>query len=103
MQDDVLGKAYDARLMRRLLVYLRRHPWAVGVSLLTIAGASLIELAHPWITQQAIDKYISTGDAAGLARMALLFVVLLVAGFFFEYAQAYVLQMTGQRIMHRLR
>ena len=101
--DDVLGKAYDARLMRRLLVYLRRHPWAVAVAFAAILGSSLVELAQPWITQQAIDRYIATSDADGLTRMALLFLVLLIAGFVLEYLQTYVLQMTGQRIMHRLR
>jgi ATP-binding cassette subfamily B protein len=103
MQDDVLGKAYDARLMRRLLVYLRRHPWAVALAFLAILGSSLVELAQPWITQQAIDRYIGAGDISGLARMALLFLALLLGGFVLEYLQTYVLQMNGQRIMHRLR
>ena len=103
MQDDVLGKAYDARLMRRLLVYLRRHPWAVALAFLAILGSSLVELAQPWITQQAIDRYIAARDVTGLARMAMLFLALLLGGFVLEYLQTYVLQMTGQRIMHRLR
>ena len=103
MQDDVLGKAYDARLMRRLLVYLRRHPWAVALAFLAILGSSLVELAQPWITQQAIDRYIAARDVTGLARMAMLFLALLIGGFVLEYLQTYVLQMTGQRIMHRLR
>jgi ATP-binding cassette subfamily B protein len=103
MQDDVLGKAYDARLMRRLLVYLRRHRAAVAIAVAAIAGSSLVELAQPWITQRAIDDHIAVGDAAGLLRMALLYLALLAIGFLFEYLQTYVLQMTGQRIMHRLR
>ena len=103
MQDDVVGKAYDARLMRRLIGYLRPHVGAVALAFLVILGASLVELAQPWITQQAIDRYIATGDAGGLRRMAVLFLGLIVAAFAFEYVETTILQLTGQRIMHRLR
>ena len=60
MQDDVVGKAYDARLMRRLIEYLRPHLAAVCVAFVVILGGSLVQLAQPWITQQAIDRYIAT-------------------------------------------
>ncbi|MEZ5318200.1 MAG: ABC transporter ATP-binding protein [Vicinamibacterales bacterium] len=103
MDDDVLGKAYDARLMRRLLTYLRPHTTAVIVAATAILGASIAELAQPWLAQIAIDRDIATGDVAGLGRVALTFLALLIAGFGLAYVQTAVLQMTGQRIMHRLR
>jgi len=102
-QDEVLGKAYDARLMRRLVGYLGAHKKAVAVAFVAILGGSAAELAQPWITQQAIDHYISTGDSAGLGRMSLLFLTVVVLSFGFEYLQTSVLQLTGQRIMHTLR
>jgi ATP-binding cassette, subfamily B, multidrug efflux pump len=103
MQDDVVGKAYDARLMRRLVRYLAAHKGAVAIALIAILGASLIELAQPWITQQAIDRYIGTGDAAGLARMAWLLLAVIIGAFAFEYLQTFVLQSVGQRIMQTVR
>jgi ATP-binding cassette, subfamily B, multidrug efflux pump len=103
VQEDVLGKAYDARLMRRLLRYLRPHVAAVLVAATAIIGGSLVELAQPWLTQMAIDGPIAVGDAAGLWRLVMMFLVLLLAGFVCEYFQTFVLQLTGQRIMHRLR
>ncbi|HET9369150.1 MAG TPA: ABC transporter ATP-binding protein [Vicinamibacterales bacterium] len=103
MDEDVLGKAYDARLMRRLLTYLRPHLPAVALAFVAISGASLVDLAQPWLTQIAIDRYIAAGDAAGLLRIAAVFLALLVFGFFCEYGQTYILQRVGQRIMHRLR
>src|SRR4051794_15161766 len=103
MNEDVIGKAYDARLMRRLIGYLREHKPAVALASLTILGGSLIELAQPWITQQAIDRYIATRDTRGLARMAALLAAALAGGFVFEYVQTLVLQLTGQRIMHKVR
>ena len=102
-QDDVLGKAYDARLMRRLLMYLRPHIAAVCVAFVMILGSSLIELTQPWITQQAIDRYIPSGNLAGLGRMIALFGVAIVLGFGFEFVQTLVLQTTGQRIMRTMR
>jgi ATP-binding cassette subfamily B protein len=103
MQDDGIGKAYDARLMRRLLRYLRPHWRAVVVAFVAVSGASVAELAQPWLTQVAIDRYIASGDVAGLGRLAVAFLALVAVGFVFEYLQTYVLQLTGQRIMHRLR
>jgi ATP-binding cassette subfamily B protein len=101
--EEVLGKAYDARLMRRLVAYLRPHGLAVAVAFAAILVASAVELAQPWITQLAIDRAIATGDVAGLGRLAALLLGLLVAGFAAEYVQTSVLQLTGQRIMHTIR
>ena len=102
-QDDVIGKAYDARLMRRLITYLRPHVLMVFVAFIAILIASMIDLAQPWLTQQAIDRYIANRDAAGLTRLSLMFLVLLFVAFFVDYAQTYILQSTGQRIMRTLR
>jgi ATP-binding cassette subfamily B multidrug efflux pump len=101
--EDVIGKAYDARLMRRLIGYLRPHALAVFVAFVVLFGGSLTELAQPWLTQQAIDKYIATRDADGLTRIALWFFGLIVLTFIFDYIQTAVLQLIGQRIMHTLR
>jgi ATP-binding cassette subfamily B multidrug efflux pump len=101
--DEVLGKAYDARLMRRLLGYLRPYKAQVGAALVAIVSASLLQLAHPYLTKVAIDQHISTGDLAGLNEIALLFLVVLLASFGFEFIQTYTMQLTGQRIMYDLR
>jgi ATP-binding cassette subfamily B protein len=101
--EDVLGKAYDARLMRRLVAYLRPHAVVVAIAFVAIVVASAVELAQPWITQLAIDHDIATGDIAGLGRLAALLLVLLLAGFAAEYMQTSILQLTGQRIMHTIR
>ncbi len=103
MQEDILGRAYDARLMRRLLTYLRPHLGAVCIAFVAVVGGAFVNLAQPWMTEITIDRYIATGDANGLVRMAVLFLGLLVVGFVFEYVQTSVLQLTGQRIMHTMR
>ncbi len=101
--EDVVGKAYDARLMRRLLGYMRPHRLAIGWALVSILGLSALQLAPPYLTKVAIDSHIATGELEGLDRLALLFLGVLVLSYLFEYAQTYTLQMTGQRIIFDLR
>jgi ATP-binding cassette subfamily B multidrug efflux pump len=102
-EEEVLGKAYDARLMRRLLQYLRPHWRAVLVSLLAILASSALQLLPPWLTLQVIDIYIPARDVEGLALIAGLFIVVLIGEFLLEFLQTTTLQMTGQQIMFDLR
>lgn len=102
-EEEVLGKAYDARLMRRLLSYLRPHWRAVLLALGAILAASALQLLPPWLTLQVIDVYIPAGDVDGLALIGAVFVAVLFGDFALEYLQTTTLQMTGQRIMFDLR
>ncbi|MEI6246176.1 MAG: ABC transporter ATP-binding protein, partial [Acidobacteriota bacterium] len=95
--------AYDSRLMRRLLKYLRPHLVAVSIAFVAIVGGALVELAQPWLTQTAIDNYIKNKDVVGLQQIATVFFGLLVLNFLFEYVQTVVMQTTGQRIMRAIR
>ena len=101
--EEVLGKAYDARLMRRLMMYLRPHRPAVAVALCAIVGHSLMQLAQPYLTKLAIDRHILTGDLNGLDQIVLLFLGILLGSFVLEYVETYTMQMMGQRIMFDLR
>src|SRR6059036_1351891 len=104
MQDEeVLGKAYDSRLMRRLITYLRPYKKFVGFALLLILCESVLEIAFPWITKIAIDQYIAAADLPGLTFIAVVFVGLLVLKFVFATLQTYTLQNTGQKIMYDMR
>ena len=101
--DEVLGKAYDARLMRRLLGYMRPYRARVGVALFAILGLSLLQLAPPYLTKIAIDAHIAVGDVDGLTRLALLLLGVLAASYVLEAVQTWTLQVTGQRIIFDLR
>jgi len=58
-EEEVLGKAYDARLMKRLLKYLWPYKWHAVTSLvLTILSAPLV-LAGPPLTKAAIDLFLA--------------------------------------------
>ena len=102
-EEDVLGKAYDARLMRRLLGYLRPHRAYVLSALLALVGDAAVQLAPPYLVKMAIDRYIAAGDLPGLNNIAVIYFACLFASFSLEYAQTYLMQMIGQRIMFDMR
>jgi ATP-binding cassette subfamily B protein len=101
--DDVLGKAYDARLMRRLLTYLRPYWRQVALAFVTIIVSAVASLAQPYLIKVAIDRYIAQRQLAGLDGLAALYLTVLVASFAAEFVQTWTLQLTGQRIMYDLR
>ena len=101
--DEVIGKAYDSRLMRRLLVYLRPYWRSVLAGLVVIVLTSLLQLVQPWLTKLAIDRYIAQGDLGGVGRVALIFLAVLTGVFALEFAQTWISQTIGQRIMFEMR
>jgi ATP-binding cassette subfamily B multidrug efflux pump len=100
---DVLGKAYDARLMRRLLQFMAPHRASITRAFAAIVGLSILQLAPPYLTKIAIDTHIATGELEGLNTLAILFAVVLVLSYVLEYVQTYTLQITGQWIIFDLR
>jgi ATP-binding cassette, subfamily B, multidrug efflux pump len=101
--DEIYGKAYDARLARRLLRYLVPYRRTMTVSLALLVALGLLELAGPYLMKVAIDQYIAPGNPDGLGFIALLYVGSLVGVFVLRYGQTYLLNATGQRAMHDLR
>jgi ATP-binding cassette subfamily B protein len=101
--EEVLGKAYDARLMRRLIGYLRPYRKEVLFAFLMILVGAALETIPPLLTMLAIDRYIAANDVGGLAIVAGVFVVVLAAKLGTSYIQALTLQRTGQRIMFDMR
>ena len=102
-EEEALGKAYDARLMRRLLTYLRPYKGTVALSILLLAIASGLVIVGPWLTQQAIDVAIPQRDRDRLATLALVFVGVTLVSFLIQYAQTLLTTWLGQRIMYDLR
>ena len=118
MEEEVLGKAYDARLMRRLITYLKPYRRVVAASLVLLLASSALEVAGPLLTKLAIDRYLaptalagstpldpylSSNPITGLAQISVLYFLvisgILVTGFFQQYA----MQWTGQRAMFDIR
>ena len=102
-EDEILGKAYDARLMRRLLRYVRPYRAVVAVSVVLLLLAAAADLAGPYFMKVAIDRYIRQGQMAGLAGVAALYLGTLIAGAALRYGQNYITQIVGQTVMFDLR
>jgi ATP-binding cassette subfamily B multidrug efflux pump len=102
-EEDVLGKAYDSRLMRRLVGYLRPYRAYVVMALLLIALEAALETALPWLTKIAIDDYIRPGNARGLVWIGLVSLAVFILRFTAEAAESLTLQNIGQKIMFDMR
>ena len=103
LDPELLGRAYDSRLMRRLWGVIRPHRRLVLLSMLLFPAVAALELVQPWLTKIAIDRYILTGDWIGLSRIAAAYMGCLLALYGLRVAVSYLTQLTGQRVMHDLR
>jgi ATP-binding cassette subfamily B protein len=116
-EEEVLGKAYDSRLMRRLLTYLRPYRRQVTIALASIILKSFCDVLGPYLTKVAVDRYLTPTDAGasglwswlsptpriGIAQIAAIYVGLLILTFLLEFLQTYFMQWTGQKVMFDLR
>src|SRR5881409_1734437 len=91
--DDILGKAYDARLMRRLAHYLRPYWRTVAAAFVFTIVGSLASLVQPYLIKVAIDRYIATRQLASLDRLAAVYLAILAVAFAAEYAQTWTMQL----------
>ena len=102
-EEDALGRSYDRRLMRRLLAYLAPYRRHVALAIVIALAGSLVHLAGPYLTKEAIDFGIRHRDLGHLDKVALLYVLALVLGLALGYIETQLMQKVGQRIMLDLR
>ncbi|HEY6270503.1 MAG TPA: ABC transporter ATP-binding protein [Terriglobales bacterium] len=119
-EEEVLGKAYDSRLMKRLLTYLGPYRWQSTGALAAILVRVFLgpEVIGPVLAATVIDKYLAANHAmhlkildrwlspnpmTGIGQIALIYLVSLVFSFALEFAQTYLMQWTGQWVMFDLR
>ena len=102
-EEEILGRAYDARLMRRLLKYLRPYKWHVVLGILMSIAVSGMEAVRPYFTKVAVDENIAHGDKHGLLMTTLLFFSVMVVRGIIQYLNTYLTQWIGQRTIFDLR
>jgi ATP-binding cassette subfamily B protein len=120
LEEEALGKAYDSRLMKRLLRYLKPYWRFVSASLALLVVDSLLQSIGPLITKMAVDRYLvptkhapaifpaltgwlSNNAMTGLTQLATIYFAVVVLDFVFEFGQTYIMQWTGQQAMFDLR
>jgi len=111
-EEEALGKAYDSRLMRRLLEYMRPYAWRVFLALALVMVVTPLELAPPVLFQKAIDNYLVPGMNGVLALssawrgvlwISLLYFGVLCFDFLAQYIQIRIMQRVGQQTMYDMR
>ena len=102
-EEEILGKAYDARLMRRMLHYLRPYAGWVALGIFLSIAVSGMEAVRPYFTKIAVDQNIAQHDMPGLLRTTLLFLGVLMLRGLLQYLNTYLTQWIGQRTIFDLR
>src|ERR1700728_4527358 len=115
---DVVRKAYDSRLMGRLLTYLRPYKLQAIISLAAILLKAGSDVLGPYLTKVAVDRYMTTrpvvhpsvltrwlssNAAVGVTQIASIYLATLVLSYFLEFVQTYLMQWTGQKVMFDMR
>jgi ATP-binding cassette subfamily B multidrug efflux pump len=102
-EEEILGKAYDGRLMRRLLRYLAPRRWQVVLAITITVVVSALGPLRPYLTMLAIDKYIAKNDMNGLLTIMAMIVATIVLQSIVLYAQALLTAWIGQQTVLDLR
>jgi ATP-binding cassette subfamily B protein len=119
-EEEIIGKAYDARLMRRLMEYLRPYWFVTLLALVAILLYGVLQAAPPYLlkllvdryldptanaqTPEILDRFLSHDPATGIMQIALaLFLPISLLTFLLEFGQSFAMQLVGQRVMFDLR
>lgn len=111
-EEEALGKAYDSRLMRRLLEYMRPYKWRVILALTLTLAVTPLELAPPYMFKVAIDRYLTPAASQlinlatarrGLVLISLIYLLVLFFDFLAQYVQIRIMQRVGQQTMYDMR
>jgi len=102
-EEEVLGKAYDARLMRRLMAYVKPYRWLAVAAVLVLLSVAILQTGLAFVAKWAIDDYIKPQVIEGFEMMALSYLGISVLVFFFTFAQIWVTMLLGQKVQHDIR
>jgi ATP-binding cassette subfamily B protein len=118
VEEEVIGKAYDSRLMGRLLGYMRPYRATIAVSVVFLLVNSVVQVLGPLLTKLSVDRYLvpsaktirtpfdawlSADPWIGIAQLSAVYLASILVGFVCDFGQTYLMQWTGQRAMFDLR
>jgi ATP-binding cassette subfamily B multidrug efflux pump len=119
-EEEILGKAYDSRLMRRLLQYLRPYKGVVALAFIAIVLYGMLQAVPPYLLKLEVDRYLdptshrhvpqflssflSHNPLTGILQIALILLLpSVLLSFIFEFGQDFAMQLIGQKVMYDLR
>ncbi len=101
--DEILGKAYDAKLMRRLLAYVKPYKGYILAAILLSILVAALGPVRPYLTKIAIDDHITHGNYRGVILVTMLLFATLILQSVIQYFLTYYTQLLGQRTILDLR
>ncbi|MHB8376021.1 MAG: ABC transporter ATP-binding protein [Dehalococcoidia bacterium] len=102
-EDTAIGKAYDARLVARLMTHMRPYRWRVVLAIVLLLATTALQVVQPLLVQQAIDRDISKGVTTDLSWIAGLYLSVLALMFVFRYTQSVLMVLVSQKVMNDIR
>ena len=102
-EDEVLGKAYDSKLMKRLLGYVKPYKNYVIFAILLNMVVAALGPVRPYLTKIAVDDYIAHSDYNGLLLIGVLLFASLLLQAVIQYFLTYFTQYLGQKTLFDLR
>ncbi|RJP19542.1 MAG: ABC transporter ATP-binding protein [Candidatus Abyssobacteria bacterium SURF_5] len=102
-EEEALGKAYDARLVKRLWQYMRPYKGRIMLSLFFLLILSGFQLLQPYLVKRAIDEHILAGELRGLMLIVGIFFLAIIGEFFFGFLESLITSKTGQLVVFDLR
>jgi ABC-type multidrug transport system fused ATPase/permease subunit len=102
-EDKRYGKVYDARVMRRLWPFMAPHAAGLALAAVCMIGVGLSHLIAPYVIKIAVDRYIASGNVAGLTFLVLLYAGNALAGWLLQYNEWLLMERAAQRTLLALR
>ncbi|KAA3636467.1 MAG: ABC transporter ATP-binding protein [Calditrichaeota bacterium] len=102
-EEEVLGKAYDSKLMKRLLRYTKPYKWVVAFAVLMLVLNALFQTSLAFITKIGIDDYIMAGQKEGFESIGLAYLGIIFAIMGVMFLQIYSTMWLGQKVQDDIR
>lgn len=103
MSKKVTGKAFDAKIFKRLMGFAKKYRLQFIIGTLSAILLSLVSVAKPILLQEIVNTYFETKDKEGILYFSLLMVVFLIAEVFLQFLFIYKVNWLGQNIIKDIR
>ncbi|MBM4172006.1 MAG: ABC transporter ATP-binding protein, partial [Ignavibacteria bacterium] len=101
--DEILGKAYDSKLMKRLLQYVKPYKKYVLLAILLNILVAALGPLRPYLGKIAVDDYIANKNYEGLIIICAILLASLMFQAVVQYFLTYYTEFMGQKIIYDLR
>ncbi len=100
---DHFGKAYDHRVVVKMIPYILPHKKLLAISLISMLLFTGTQVTIPWLIKIGIDNHIRVGDFPGLSIIVGLFIGATFISWFTQYISSITLVRTSQKLLYKMR